>query len=287
MIRALFLTDRRYREGPLEPLPLGAAKGSQLHRLSHEADVQSETASRDGACLLTASAYRMASGGAPANANVVRLWDAGSATLLRQWHFGGLGPDAALFAGQERVVALYRGEAYVYRTELCEPPDLIRRLVAERVTRELTREERSRYLGEAAPPAVSPGPPKPTEPSRGATPASPSTSPEHAQPPPPPVAVPAAETAAPKVGPAFDCSRAATPVETLICSDPELARLDVELDRTYRVAREKLQGQQRQKLVSEENAWIKGRAGCAGTPDMRGCVRTAYEERLAVLRSPQ
>ena len=91
----------------------------------------------------------------------------------------------------------------------------------------------------------------------------------------------------PKVAPAFDCTRAATPVETLICSDAELATLDIELDRAYRAAREKLQGQERQKLVSEENAWIRARAGCAHAPDMRACVRTAYQERLTVLRSIQ
>src|SRR5262249_6347566 len=108
------------RSVSLQPLPLGAAKASQLYRLSHEADVQSEPLSEDGACILPASAYRMASGGAPANANVVRLWDAESATLLRQWQFPVFGPDAAFFAGRDRIVALHEGKGYVYRTRLCE-----------------------------------------------------------------------------------------------------------------------------------------------------------------------
>jgi WD40 repeat protein len=140
------------RAASLPSLPTGVEK-SQLHRLSHEADVLSERISRDGACILTASAYRMASGGAPANANVVRLWDAGSATLLRQWHFDGLGPDGAFFAGHDRVVALYQGEGYVYRTSLCEPLGVLRELAGKRVPRGLTPEERSAYLGEPAPPA--------------------------------------------------------------------------------------------------------------------------------------
>jgi uncharacterized protein YecT (DUF1311 family)/Tol biopolymer transport system component len=281
------------RTASLRSLPLGVAKTSQLHRLSHEAEVQSETISPGGACILTASAYRMASGGAPANANVVRLWDAGSATLLRQWHFDRFGPDAAFFAGQDRVVTLYEGEAYVYRTPLCEPLGVLRELAGKRVSRGLTAEERSAYLGGRAPTGDVPAdtePPRTTD-EQAAAPrpqALPVTPPTDVAPhPPAAVAGASAGARGPTAAPAFDCTRASTPVETLICNDASLAKLDVELDRAYRAARETLQGQAKQRLVSEENVWIRARGRCARDHDMRACVQTAYQQRLAVLRSPQ
>lgn len=136
----------------LPDVPLGK---SQLHRLSHEWDVISEALSPDGACILTASAYRMASGSPPANANVVRLWEAGTATLLRQWNFDEAvrGPDAAFFAGRDRLVVLSDGAGFVYRTSLCEPLDALRKLAEARVSRALTPEEQATYLGTG--PAIS------------------------------------------------------------------------------------------------------------------------------------
>ena len=40
------------------------------------------------------------------------------------------------------------------------------------------------------------------------------------------------ETSA-KVSPSFDCRKATTEVEKLICSDDELAKLDVEMSKSY------------------------------------------------------
>lgn len=85
-------------------------------------------------------------------------------------------------------------------------------------------------------------------------------------------------------GPAFDCQRASTPVEMLICRDQELAAMDVDLARAYRAALDALQGDNRRRLIAEENEWIRSRATCAKAADMRACVERAYTQRLNQLR---
>ena len=40
-----------------------------------------------------------------------------------------------------------------------------------------------------------------------------------------------------KTAPSFDCAKATTEVEKLICSDDELAKLDVEMNKWYKKAR--------------------------------------------------
>jgi hypothetical protein len=75
--------------------------------------------------------------------------------------------------------------------------------------------------------------------------------------------------------PSFDCARAATAVEFLICSSPDLAALDVELAKLYRAARANgatTSGQQAE--------WVK-RCNTCGSEK---CVREAYQERIAALR---
>ena len=81
--------------------------------------------------------------------------------------------------------------------------------------------------------------------------------------------------------------RAATPVESLICRDADLATLDVELARAYRAGARTAAGtSETKRLIADENAWIKSRARCASAGDTRGCVQTAYQA-VAVLRAGQ
>jgi uncharacterized protein len=87
--------------------------------------------------------------------------------------------------------------------------------------------------------------------------------------------------------PSFDCSKAAGQVEELICADPELAALDVELARLYRAVSAKLAARDLKRLRSYQRGWIKGRNDCwkAVGVGIRGCVEASYRDRIRELES--
>ena len=74
----------------------------------------------------------------------------------------------------------------------------------------------------------------------------------------------------------FDCTKAASRVEKLICADNDLSNLDDKLAVEYRAARRTgLSDSQ----VTAQRAWIKQRNSC----EDKGCVRRLYESRVADL----
>lgn len=78
----------------------------------------------------------------------------------------------------------------------------------------------------------------------------------------------------------FDCGKAASKVEKLICGDTAISKLDEELAAVYKTA---LQGEkQAEAIQQEQKQWIKERNGCADA----ACVKLAYETRLHGLSSP-
>jgi uncharacterized protein YecT (DUF1311 family) len=79
--------------------------------------------------------------------------------------------------------------------------------------------------------------------------------------------------------PSFDCSKAGSVIEQLICKDQALARLDVQLAQAYKAAVQ--QATDKAELKSEQLSWLKNRRNKCATAD---CVFAAYEERLAILR---
>ena len=90
-----------------------------------------------------------------------------------------------------------------------------------------------------------------------------------------------------RAAPSFDCSKASGQVEELICSDPELAALDVELARLYRVVSAQTTGQKLKTLRTYQRGWIKGRNDCwkAVGVGVRACVELSYRDRIRELRS--
>jgi len=77
----------------------------------------------------------------------------------------------------------------------------------------------------------------------------------------------------------FDCHKAASKVEKMICADPALSRLDEQLADEYRAAI--LRGGPTPALKSAQLAWLKkSRGACADGK----CLRAAYETRIAQLR---
>ena len=79
----------------------------------------------------------------------------------------------------------------------------------------------------------------------------------------------------------FDCSKASSPFEKTICSNPNLSSLDEQLANVYKTAREGTTNPDQ--LKAEQIAWIKATRNC-GTD--AGCIQQAYKTRIAAL-SPQ
>lgn len=75
----------------------------------------------------------------------------------------------------------------------------------------------------------------------------------------------------------FDCTKAATSVEKMICADNNLSELDEKLGKAYLEAGKKYPDTTA--LKQEQRAWLKERNKC-GNSD---CLRNKYQERIAVL----
>lgn len=72
----------------------------------------------------------------------------------------------------------------------------------------------------------------------------------------------------------FDCEKAATKVEKIICADLELSKLDEELAKTYQNAK-KVESQS-EIIKSTQKFWLKERNHCGDA----ACVKQAYASRL-------
>ena len=75
----------------------------------------------------------------------------------------------------------------------------------------------------------------------------------------------------------FDCAKAATKVEKLICGDAALSKLDEELNAAYKAALQ--DGKNADTVKRAQKQWIKERNGCLDA----ACVKRAYEMRLSLL----
>ncbi|XTI72221.1 pesticin C-terminus-like muramidase [Acidithiobacillus sp. AC3] len=86
---------------------------------------------------------------------------------------------------------------------------------------------------------------------------------------------------------AMDCSKARTPTEKTICGDPELEKMDRQLNRDYRSFLDEYQKKGNHDCLLEDEtakqkAWLKERDAC-GT-DVN-CIKFAYADRSNLLRS--
>ena len=85
--------------------------------------------------------------------------------------------------------------------------------------------------------------------------------------------------------PSFDCSRAGSEAEELVCSDPELAALDRRLAERYAAALAAAEALDAgadaavADLKSMQRGWIGGRDDCWKADDKRACVELAYLRR--------
>lgn len=85
--------------------------------------------------------------------------------------------------------------------------------------------------------------------------------------------------------PAFDCAKAETSAEKLICDDADLAKLDRLVAGRYAAALEAIKrldtdaASAESTMRANQRGWIKGRDECWKADDLRECVEAAYLRR--------
>ena len=84
--------------------------------------------------------------------------------------------------------------------------------------------------------------------------------------------------------PSFDCSKAETDAEKLICGDDDLAELDARMARVYEKALENYPADELSNLKAYQRGWAKGRDECWKDDDLRKCLELAYRTRIAELQ---
>jgi uncharacterized protein YecT (DUF1311 family) len=86
----------------------------------------------------------------------------------------------------------------------------------------------------------------------------------------------------------YDCSKAKEEHEQVICYDPELAKLDIQLDAIYKKQLAKASPGQKGKLIKEQRQWITARNKKCTSPNWWiGCLEEQYTARISELESPQ
>ena len=82
----------------------------------------------------------------------------------------------------------------------------------------------------------------------------------------------------------FDCTAAASPTETAICSDVALARLDRAVAERYALdLRSEIQDAPKEALRADQDAWLAGRGAACPARTSVGCLTKLYRDRLAKL----
>lgn len=77
----------------------------------------------------------------------------------------------------------------------------------------------------------------------------------------------------------FDCGKASTKVEHIICDNAEISKLDDELDAAYKAALKDVE--QTDAIKQAQKVWMKERNGCEDVD----CVKRRYESEIAFLKN--
>ncbi|MEQ9695906.1 MliC family protein [Shimia sp. SDUM112013] len=86
-------------------------------------------------------------------------------------------------------------------------------------------------------------------------------------------------------GPSFDCAKAESSAEKLVCENAELARLDRQVADSYSAALAAARGldagaaEAEDLLRATQRGWVKGRDECWKAADLTDCVTFAYQSR--------
>jgi uncharacterized protein YecT (DUF1311 family) len=103
--------------------------------------------------------------------------------------------------------------------------------------------------------------------------------------------------ASPAAAASFDCGKARTKVEKLICADPQLSRQDSELAAAYGEALKVWDGKIAAYVTMSQRAWVRARSltppglsgdggFCEDDASRLTCLRQIHTDRIAVLKSP-
>lgn len=84
------------------------------------------------------------------------------------------------------------------------------------------------------------------------------------------------------VTPSFDCAKAESEAETMVCADYGLAGLDRRLAEVY--AAELAKPGASKELAATQRGWVKGRDECWKADDKKLCVEEEYRTRIAELQ---
>ena len=84
--------------------------------------------------------------------------------------------------------------------------------------------------------------------------------------------------------PSFDCTKAHSTAEQLVCQDAGLAALDNELATLYPKALANFNDEQKKTEKAIQRGWIKGRNECWKESDARQCVEKSYQMRITELQ---
>lgn len=80
----------------------------------------------------------------------------------------------------------------------------------------------------------------------------------------------------------FDCAKARSTVEHLICDDQAISKIDDELSKAYKDVLSRANDEQKQRVISEQKHWLKfTRSVCAN----ESCLKHAYWSRIAELET--
>jgi TPR repeat protein/uncharacterized protein YecT (DUF1311 family) len=89
--------------------------------------------------------------------------------------------------------------------------------------------------------------------------------------------------------PSFDCANAATPVERIICADPELSQLDGRMGEVFKLKYAQLADIERRALQEGQRRWIEMWNGQCGLPysiSAKPCILELTKARVAALAAP-
>jgi len=114
----------------------------------HTDEVYSSAFSRDARWVLTGSGYKHARGEPPVDGNAVHLWDARSGRQLLSYRSAQQTVRTVSFAnnGTRILAGSEDGTVRLYECEVCSPLPALLELVSSRSARDLSAEERARYV---------------------------------------------------------------------------------------------------------------------------------------------
>jgi uncharacterized protein len=86
--------------------------------------------------------------------------------------------------------------------------------------------------------------------------------------------------------PSFDCTKAESAAEMLVCQDEELAKLDREIARLFTLANNgsRIAPNRRAELIGSQRGWIKWRDSCWKEQEVRACLYSTYVTRIHQIR---